>query len=542
MLAVALDDWVQLETSPEEERVREELASLNLRELKQQARDLGVAASVIDAVDDAVEPKQAAVEALVQHNPDLLQSGALVRYMHSVTGETSMTIPGPERLVPFLRGCGISLDFDSQPDKKGVQVKRLNGDAMIAPPSLPPPNLPPPPLESTDQKKAHSLGPGLKALKRASSNQNALLMTQAIFDEIDQDKSGLIDAEELLAWSNQQGAHPSMLAKLLEAFQITGDSITLEVFREILVAISVEGWKEEIDGTGGILYRHAETGETTSIRPGIDRLDDFLCQSGISTEKLAPPATGLNALKAKVSAVTAFAPRNIVRKASSLPARDSRRERNAFDNDVESRLSENHLLVSTATTQPEGYIPDDVLDVESGHAMPVPVHAPQEAQQADRAAALTASDSAATQVGQTHDVQTIPPKDTEHELFVQTLFDSLDANGSGVLEYGELREWWLRRGGDPSVLDKLEAAFAIAGQAAGAVDRTVFREVLIAVAVDGWMEETNPATGQPWYVHSVTGETTETRPDITHVSEWLYRSGIAAESLVPAHFASVQSM
>merc|ERR1719198_843347 len=97
------------------------------------------------------------------------------------------------------------------------------------------------------------------------------------------------------------------------------------------------------------------------------------------------------------------------------------------------------------------------------------------------------------------------------------------------MEYGELREWWLHRGGDPTVLDKLEAAFAIAGQAAGAVDRTVFREVLIAVAVDGWMEETNPATGQTWYVHSVSGETSWTRPDIDYVLPLLEQSGIVLE-------------
>ena len=117
------------------------------------------------------------------------------------------------------------------------------------------------------------------------------------------------------------------------------------------------------------------------------------------------------------------------------------------------------------------------------------------------------------------------------EALIQQLFDAVDANGSGFVEYDELHEWWLQRGGDPSVLGKLEAAFAIAGQAAGAVDRAVFREVLIAVAVDGWVEQTNPATGQPWYVHSVSGEASATRPGIARVSEWLYRSGITAAVL-----------
>ena len=197
-----------------------------LRELKKQARRRGVPADTIDAVDDADDAKQAAVELLVQHTPELIQSGALVRYMHSETGETSMTVPGLEQLVPFLRRCGIRPDTDAElktrANDAAAQVKRLKGEPVFAPPALPPPPSPPPSLETADQQVANSLGPGLKGLKRASSTQGALPKIQTIFNEIDQDASGIIDASELLAWSNRQGADPTFIAKLQSAIEITG--------------------------------------------------------------------------------------------------------------------------------------------------------------------------------------------------------------------------------------------------------------------------------------------------------------------------------
>ena len=93
----------------------------------------------------------------------------------------------------------------------------------------------------------------------------------------------------------------------------------------------------------------------------------------------------------------------------------------------------------------------------------------------------------------------------------EDLFRVVDANGSDALEYGELAEWWHQQGGNPTELEKLEAAFRIALEQASVVDLRVFSHVMVAVATEGWTEETS-ASGRVEYHNSETGEIKVTCP------------------------------
>jgi Ca2+-binding EF-hand superfamily protein len=314
------------------------------------------------------------------------------------------------------------------------------------------------------------------ATAHAHDHAQAAPIIQAVFDSIDANDSGVMEFGELARWWQHNHGDPSRLQKLEAAFEIAGrvGSVDIDVFREVLIAVSVDGWYEDTDPISGgvILYRHAETGETSTRRPDVDRVEEFLVSSGIMLTNMSSP------------------PPEHAAAAEDLGA------------------AEHGGTVVSPAVEHGPTLVDAALKLAAAAAGGGGVVALPHAEPSNAAAA------------------------SEDEAAVQRVFDAVDVNGSGTMEYDELHNWWLDRDGDATVLVKLEAAFAIAGRCSGAaaVNRDVFREVMIAVAVDGWTEHTDPISGGVIYMHAESGETSATRPDVDRVGPFLARSGIG-----PAH-------
>eukprot|EP01050_Picozoa_sp_SAG11_P016777 SAG11_NODE_2330_length_3509_cov_3.113196_2_plen_555_part_00 len=119
---------------------------------------------------------------------------------------------------------------------------------------------------------------------------------------------------------------------------------------------------------------------------------------------------------------------------------------------------------------------------------------------------------------------------TDRSLTTDAIFDDIDRNDGGTIDFAEFEMWWLEQCNadgvvDDSDLELLETArrwFAVSGN--GEADRESFQSILTVLATAAWAGGVDPATNRPVWTNKETGDTRVNDPCTpATVEAWLER-------------------
>ena len=97
-------------------------------------------------------------------------------------------------------------------------------------------------------------------------------------------------------------------------------------------------------------------------------------------------------------------------------------------------------------------------------------------------------------------------------LSISGMFDELDLDHSGQVDFTEFEYWWREIVSDATNMELFRRCFEIVERRPGAssepgVNVAEFEEIVTAVAVGGWLEQVDPQTGEREWKHLQTKET-----------------------------------
>ena len=115
---------------------------------------------------------------------------------------------------------------------------------------------------------------------------------------------------------------------------------------------------------------------------------------------------------------------------------------------------------------------------------------------------------------------------------VEEIFASIDSDRSGSVSFHEFSQWWTSHGGSGSMLEMAKRAFDLVAQRDGAPGVSIhgLKDVMVAVAAEGWTRATDPASGRQYFVNPATGTSSWLAPGIDAVGSFLERAGISREA------------
>ena len=122
------------------------------------------------------------------------------------------------------------------------------------------------------------------------------------------------------------------------------------------------------------------------------------------------------------------------------------------------------------------------------------------------------------------------------DRIIEDLFYEIDADHSGEISFNEFADWWHDYGGD--LEPTWEVAFRMIEERDGLPGVTLpqLREVMEAVATEGWQDAVDPQTGRAYYINPKTRESTWVEPSIGFVAAFMEAAGIKPS---PQGFVSV---
>jgi Ca2+-binding EF-hand superfamily protein len=116
------------------------------------------------------------------------------------------------------------------------------------------------------------------------------------------------------------------------------------------------------------------------------------------------------------------------------------------------------------------------------------------------------------------------------------IFDEIDENGSGEIDFEEFADWWERNGGSQVSLAMAQEAFGLIEMRDGmrGLSFDELKEVVIAIASDDWEEAFDQATGRKYFIDPHSKSTTWLVPGVEIVGPFLERVGITRNGVRPA--------
>ena len=127
----AASDLVRNAQPPTDEGLRAELAELTLRQLKSRAREAGASADAVDALDDAPDAKAAAIELVVQHTETAEPLPTAAELRAELKGLTLRQLKARAR---DGGADGSAVDaLDDAPDPKAAAVDLVLSHAQVRP-------------------------------------------------------------------------------------------------------------------------------------------------------------------------------------------------------------------------------------------------------------------------------------------------------------------------------------------------------------------------------------------------------------------------
>jgi hypothetical protein len=111
---------------------------------------------------------------------------------------------------------------------------------------------------------------------------------------------------------------------------------------------------------------------------------------------------------------------------------------------------------------------------------------------------------------------------------VTEIFDEIDENGSGEIDFEEFADWWERNGGSQVSLAMAQDAFRLIEMRDGipGLGFDELKEVMVALASDDWEEAFDQATGRKYFIDPHSKATTWLVPGVEIVGPFLTRVGI----------------
>ena len=115
---------------------------------------------------------------------------------------------------------------------------------------------------------------------------------------------------------------------------------------------------------------------------------------------------------------------------------------------------------------------------------------------------------------------------------VEEIFACIDIDRSGSVSFHEFSEWWTGHGGAGSALELAKRAFDLVTRRDGApgVSMHGLKDIMIAVAANGWQKATDPASGRQYFVNPANGKSSWLAPGIDAVEAFLVMAGISPEA------------
>jgi Ca2+-binding EF-hand superfamily protein len=116
------------------------------------------------------------------------------------------------------------------------------------------------------------------------------------------------------------------------------------------------------------------------------------------------------------------------------------------------------------------------------------------------------------------------------------IFEEIDENASGIIEFDEFADWWEQNGGSQVTLAMAQEAFVLVEMRDGTpgLGFDELKEVLIAVASDDWEEAVDQTSGRKYFIDPHTKSTTWLVPGVEIVGPFLQRAGITRNGVRPA--------
>eukprot|EP01043_Picozoa_sp_COSAG02_P002609 COSAG02_NODE_61_length_43452_cov_741.297804_7_plen_727_part_00 len=148
-----------------------------------------------------------------------------------------------------------------------------------------------------------------------------------------------------------------------------------------------------------------------------------------------------------------------------------------------------------------------------------------------------AAQEQAEQGVQPHQQAQPPEAQVGKPLTIAQIFEEIDGNGNGVVEFGEFAQYWgakqveTRGSTDEETLSTIWELFEkYDADGSKGLSKLEFRELLTEVATGKWKEQTDPRSGRTYYVNPITRQSQWTRPG---VAEFLQQQGIVETAEKP---------